>query len=185
MARPDRTGNRTPAQRRPARLLAAGIVIGIGIGGLVDGVVLHQVLQWHHLTSGVDPPAGIEALRRNVFWDGVFHAATTALLLAGLVVLWGVRGRTVPPGASRGVLGLVLAGWGAFHVFDQLVFHELLGLHDIREGVADPAVYNWGFFAIGLVLIAAGWWLRRRTAAPAGRAQRGGTSAGSGRDTES
>lgn len=187
------TGNRiTGPTRRPARpharLAAAGLVLGVGIGGLLDGIVLHQVLQWHHLASGVDPPAGLEALRRNIFWDGVFHASTTALVLAGLVLLWGARDRG---GGGRATLGLVLAGWGGFHVLDQLVFHELLGLHDIREGVADPAVYNWGFFAVGLALIAAGWWLLRRATAPAGRiaptgrTQRGDSRAGPGRDPES
>ena len=38
--------------------MAAGILLGVGIGGFFDGVVFHQVLQWHHLvTSAGHPPA--------------------------------------------------------------------------------------------------------------------------------
>jgi uncharacterized membrane protein len=35
--------------------LAPGVWLGIGLGGFVDGIVLHQILQWHHmLTSAED-----------------------------------------------------------------------------------------------------------------------------------
>ena len=34
------------------RLRAPGILLGIGPGGFVDGIVLHQILQWHHMTTG-------------------------------------------------------------------------------------------------------------------------------------
>ncbi|MGD9755596.1 MAG: DUF2243 domain-containing protein, partial [Acidimicrobiia bacterium] len=32
-------------------VLGPGLLIGIGLGGFVDGIVLHQVLQWHHLLT--------------------------------------------------------------------------------------------------------------------------------------
>jgi uncharacterized membrane protein len=28
-----------------------GLFLGIGLGGPVDGIVLHQILQWHHLLT--------------------------------------------------------------------------------------------------------------------------------------
>ena len=35
---------------KPQILLArAGIVFGLGLGGLFDGIVLHQILGWHHM----------------------------------------------------------------------------------------------------------------------------------------
>src|SRR3954447_23051246 len=57
---------------RPARTLQAtpprapGLLLGIGLGGFVDGILLHQILQWHHmLTSTGSYPmttvAGLEA----------------------------------------------------------------------------------------------------------------------------
>jgi uncharacterized membrane protein len=49
---------------------------------------------------------------------------------------------------------------GCFHVIDQFVFHLGLRAHHIREGVENPEVYDWTFFAIGLMLIAIGTCLR-------------------------
>jgi uncharacterized membrane protein len=53
-------------------------------------------------------------------------------------------------------------GWGAFHAVDQVVFHEILNLHDIRDDAANPGLYNWRFFAVGLLLAGAWWVLWRR-----------------------
>ncbi|HVM27772.1 MAG TPA: DUF2243 domain-containing protein [Mycobacteriales bacterium] len=138
-------------------------MLGFGIGGLVDGIVLHQVLQWHNLVSAVEPNDTLEGLQRNVFWDGVFHVVTVALAVVGIALTWlgGLGGGRAQVAPGR-LVGLVLVGWGAFHVVDQLVFHLLLGLHDIRDAADDPALYNWGFFAIGLGLAAIGTALFRR-----------------------
>ena len=81
---------------------------------------------------------------------GIFHTAFLVVLLIGLTLM---IGRRVQP---RPLLGLLLVGWGIFHVMDQFVFHLILRAHHIREGVASPELYDWGFFAIGLALIAAG-----------------------------
>src|SRR5215212_10407320 len=45
----------TPTVRsRPPvrRITGPGVVLGLGLGGFVDGIVLHQVLQWHHMRTG-------------------------------------------------------------------------------------------------------------------------------------
>jgi len=39
--------------KRPIPLIAAGIFLGLGLGGFVDGILLHQILQWHHMLSNV------------------------------------------------------------------------------------------------------------------------------------
>jgi uncharacterized membrane protein len=31
--------------------LSPGVLIGFGVGGFVDGIVLHQILQWHHMLT--------------------------------------------------------------------------------------------------------------------------------------
>lgn len=146
-----------------ARQFPAGsLVVGFGLGGLVDGIVLHQVLQWHNIRSSQVSNQTLDGLRTNLFWDGVFHFATAVVLLVGLLLLQ--RAWDSPAHATGNVsalAGLTLVGWGAFHVVDQLLFHELLGLHDIREDAASTALYNWGFFGVGLVLAAAGWTLWR------------------------
>ena len=40
-----------PAGRTAAEIRLPGIILGVGLGGFVDGIVLHQVLQWHHMLS--------------------------------------------------------------------------------------------------------------------------------------
>lgn len=37
--------------------MAAGILLGLGLGGFFDGIVLHQILQWHHMLTDAGYPA--------------------------------------------------------------------------------------------------------------------------------
>jgi uncharacterized membrane protein len=146
----------------PRLFVVGALTFGFGLGGLADGIVLHQVLQWHNLVTSRVPRDSQAALETNLFWDGVFHLSTTIVLVVGVVLLWrGWERQDRATGNLAALAGLTLLGWGAFHGVDQLVFHELLGLHDIREGVENPGLYNWGFFAIGLVLAGLGWWILR------------------------
>lgn len=46
------------ANRRP--LIAAGAALGIGMGGFLDGIVLHQLLQVHNMLSAKYPTRGLE-----------------------------------------------------------------------------------------------------------------------------
>lgn len=139
------------------------VVFGVGVGGLADGFVLHQLLQWHHLWSSRTPDDTVSGLERNTLADGIFHSAMLVVLLVGVVLIVGERA------PIRSAVGLTLVGWGLFHVVDQLVFHLALGAHDIREGVASPEIYNWSFFAVGIALIAAGWLVVRSAASTGAR----------------
>jgi uncharacterized membrane protein len=139
----------------------AAAVFGVGLGGLVDGIVLHQILQWHHLVSAETSADDLEGLEHNTLADGLFHAATLVVLVAGVVLLW--RAALTPAaGWSRHAIAGALVGWGAFNIVDEVVFHLLLDLHHIRM-VDDYLVYDLGFALLGAALIAVGLALRRRT----------------------
>lgn len=57
--------------------VSAGFLLGLGLGGFFDGIVLHQVLQWHHMLSSAGyPPDTLANLEANTFFDGLFHAST-------------------------------------------------------------------------------------------------------------
>lgn len=43
---------RANLNRQP--LIIAGIVLGLGQGGFFDGIVLHQILQWHHMFTNIE-----------------------------------------------------------------------------------------------------------------------------------
>ena len=66
----------------------AGFLIGFGLGGFIDAIVLHMLLQWHHLVSGRVPMNTLVGLQRNVFWDGVLSAGMWLVIVVGLTVLW-------------------------------------------------------------------------------------------------
>ena len=133
-----------------SRERAGYLLVGVGTGALVDGFVLHQLLQWHHLWSSRTTDETVAGLQDNTLADGIFHTASLLVLLVGVALLVGRRIE------SRSLIGLGLAGWGGFHVVDQLVFHLALGAHHIREDVDNPEVYDWTFSAIGIALIALG-----------------------------
>jgi uncharacterized membrane protein len=136
-------------------LFVSGFVLGVGFGGFFDGIVLHQLLQWHHVASSLIPPDGADALAMNTFWDGVFHMAMYAVAVLGLVLLWRALTRPGVRFDPRLIVCAIAIGFGAFHVFDSVVFHWLLDLHHICYG-PNQALCDGGYFAIGLVLIAAG-----------------------------
>ncbi|MEO6001904.1 MAG: DUF2243 domain-containing protein [Opitutus sp.] len=74
-------------------LFRAAIVLGVGLGGFIDGIVLHQVLGWHHLictTSTCQPDhqiLGIHHVRpESLHWiwdDLLFLGLAIALIVFG------------------------------------------------------------------------------------------------------
>ncbi|UQN09987.1 DUF2243 domain-containing protein [Deinococcus sp. QL22] len=139
---------------------AAGIWLGLGIGGFFDGIVLHQILQWHHLVSEVYPPTTLQNLKFNTLADGLFHAATWVFTLIGLVLLWrGTRG-THQPRPTLAFVGALLFGWGLFNVLEGTVSHQLLGLHHVRPG-PDQLAYDLGFLVWGAAMLVTGGLLMR------------------------
>ncbi len=151
---------RTPTFR-PPRLPA--LLLGVGLGGFVDGIVLHQILQWHHMISDTagNPTDTVSGLEANTLADGLFHAATWVLTAVGIVLLW--RAMRAGGGALPGLLllGLVLAGWGSFQLFDAVVNHHLLNLHNAKEGRGRVAA-DIGWIVSGFALLGGGLGLARR-----------------------
>ncbi|MFZ3585349.1 DUF2243 domain-containing protein [Loktanella sp. DJP18] len=75
--------------------LAGGIFLGLGVGGFFDGIVLHQIRQWHHMATsaglpvdGASPSDALANLKLNSVLDGLFHATAYIFVLIGLVLLW-------------------------------------------------------------------------------------------------
>ena len=137
---------------------APGFVMGLGLGGFIDGIVLHQVLQWHHLLTdtGDHPADTVAGLEANTLADGFFHLATWVLVLAGMfltVRAW-QRGELAPP--WRAHIGLMLAGWGVFNLVEGVIDHQLLGLHHVRDDIGAPLGWDLAFLAFGALLTAAG-----------------------------
>jgi uncharacterized membrane protein len=147
------------------------LTMGVGFGGFVDGIVLHQILGWHHVLSSRSHLGP----RANEVADGVFHAMCWLVLLGGVVWLYS-RLRQPPVAAAwprldqgprswRALAGPMLMGWGLFNLVEGLIDHHLFRLHHVRHG---PGQLGWdlAFLAFGVVLAAAGY-LLGRSARPA------------------
>jgi uncharacterized membrane protein len=130
----------------PAFLLGAAIVAAI------DEIVFHQILGWHHFYDRGTSEAALVS-------DGVLHAVELVALVAGGFLLADARRR------GRWSTGAAWAGGftgaGAFQLFDGIVNHKVLGVHQVRYDV-DLVAYDVAWIAAGLVLLAVGLLLTAR-----------------------
>jgi uncharacterized membrane protein len=143
--------------------LSAGILFGLGLGGLFDGIVLHQVLQWHHMVSSWYPVTSLENLELNTFWDGIFHSSAYLLVVVGLFILWRSAQRRHLYWSNKLLGGTLLLGFGAFNVVEGLVDHQFLGIHHVNETAARELWIYWdlGFLGWGAAMLIAGLYLVR------------------------
>ena len=153
----------TPAPR--SFPYSAGILFGLGLGGFFDGIVLHQLLQWHHmLTSAGYPADSVRNLEINTLWDGIFHGATYVFVAAGLAILWRHARRPHVRWSGKLLAGTILLGFGAFNVVEGIVDHHVLGIHHVNEIVPPAQWIYWdiGFLVWGAAMLAGGWYIVRR-----------------------
>lgn len=151
------------AHEAATRPRAPGILLGIGLGGFVDGIVFHQILQWHHMltSEGSYPDTTVAGLETNTLWDGVFHAVTWLAVATGIYILW--RRTTGWRWAISGgaFVGWMLVGWGLFNLVEGVVNHHLLTIHHVREASGNQTAWDVAFLAFGALLVLAGWSLAR------------------------
>lgn len=143
--------------------ISAGILFGLGLGGFFDGIVLHQLLQWHHMLSTEVPPDSLANVELNVLWDGLFHASTYIVTVAGLFIYWRNchHGHLRWPGKI--LPATLLMGWGIFNVVEGLVNHHVLDLHHVNETVAREQWIYWdiGFLVWGVAMLVGGWYVMK------------------------
>ena len=138
----------------------AGLLLGVGTVAMVDEVVFHQLLHWHHFYDRSTTAAGLVS-------DGLFHAFSWFATVAALYLVGRVRRERAFRGAA------FAAGWltgaGFFQLYDGLVQHKLMGLHQIRYGV-DLTPYDvvWNIAAGVLLAVGVVLWVRtaRQAATP-------------------
>jgi uncharacterized membrane protein len=79
----DRVGEQTSADRQATtrgverrslrrRFAPAGLTLGFGLGGFIDGIVLHQILRWHAAipctASALPPSCSVYNRRTSAAW---------------------------------------------------------------------------------------------------------------------
>lgn len=144
---PGSMGGPVPDARRTRKRAAlSGFLFGCGIAAsMIDLFIFHLGLQWHHFYD-------LSTHEVALVTDGFFHAFGWFITIWGLFLLADVRRR-------GGVywphwIGAVILGVGTFQLFDGIVDHKLLGIHQIRYGV-DILPYDlvWNGTAVILMLI--------------------------------
>jgi uncharacterized membrane protein len=139
-------------------LFSAGFVLGLGLLGAFDGIMFHQLLQWHHVVH--HPDSQVELIS-----DGVFHAVVSALMLWGAIRLFRHAREDQLSGRSAVFWGSIWVGGGVFNLVEGLINHHLLQLHHVKPGDPYELWYDLAYLASGLLLTFIGW----RMCSPGGR----------------
>ena len=145
--------------------VSAGILLGLGLGGFFDGILLHQVLQWHHMVTSAGYPANsVENLKINTLLDGLFHIGTYVFVVLGIIILWRAAHRTHIHWSNKVLWGTFLLGFGIFNVVEGIINHNLLGLHHVNETVPPDQWIYWdlGFLVWGALMVIIGWQIMRK-----------------------
>ncbi|MGP3638600.1 DUF2243 domain-containing protein [Streptomyces sp. 24-1644] len=155
---------------RPRSIQLPGIVLGVGMGGFVDGILLHQLLQWHHMLSSTNEddigvkyynPHTVSGLEMNTLWDGIFHTVCWLAVLLGLAILYSrVTHNRRRVWTSRVLWGWMLVGWGLFNLVEGVLDHHILGIHHVYAGQGQ-VWWDIGFLVLGALLVAGGYLLQR------------------------
>lgn len=147
------------------RFVLGGMILGMGLGGFFDGIVLHQILQWHHLVCVTEhcQPTSIEHLQRQNRQDGYFHLGTLAMTMVGSYWVFSTAPRPDTPKNSLVFFGAILCGWGLFNLIEGLIDHQILGIHHVLPGSPYQLTADLLFLGSGVCLFASGWFLLRKS----------------------
>jgi uncharacterized membrane protein len=139
-------------------LVQSGIVLGAGFGGLADGIILHQILGWHHLVcyDRYCRPTSIEQLLTENTQDGFFHLGLWLVLLLGTAMLFRAARHADREWAGRVLVGSMLAGCGLFNFVEGLVNHQILGIHHVLPGNPHQFLFDMLYLGNGLLFLTVG-----------------------------
>ncbi|MBT2694089.1 DUF2243 domain-containing protein [Bacillus sp. ISL-55] len=135
-------------------LFIAGLILGLGLLGAVDGIVFHQLLQWHHMVLS-------DNIQLEIFTDGLFTALFSALLLWGGVKIFQDARKNRLGSSWRIFLGGIFIGGGAFNLVEGIVDHHILQVHRVKPLAENPLMYDLAFLAMGALLVIIGFMIKR------------------------
>ncbi|MBM7694201.1 putative membrane protein [Peribacillus deserti] len=127
-------------------------LFGVGIIGMLDGIVFHQILQWHSMYMPIDR-------HHQIASDGYFHLAVTIIIFISGILLWNSDPRENDH-HTRKFWGGFLLGAGIFNFLEGIIDHHILQVHHVRPG-ENQLMYDLIFDASGLLMILIGWYLYR------------------------
>lgn len=141
-------------------LIAAGTLLGIGMGGFADGILFHQIFQIHSMLSAKMPQDVLVNVKTSMVWDGLFHALTWVTTAVGLSVLWNAGKAKDCPWSGQILWGSLFLGWGIFNVVEGVIDHHILRIHHVVERLG-VSIYDYIFLASGVIFLIIGMSLIR------------------------
>ena len=145
----------------PVPLLTAAMVLGIGLGGFIDGIFFHQIFQVHEMLSNKIPSTDYVGKSVNMFWDGIFHFFCLMVVLTGIILLWKLLQRKNTENSGKLLSGGLVLGWGLFNIVEGIINHHILKLHNVIEISENPDTGNFIFLGISALILIAGALLLR------------------------
>lgn len=142
-------------------LIIAAILLGLGQAGFFDGIVFHQLLQWHHMFTNVESSNTVSGLELNTLGDGLFHLADWLFTLTGLVVLWLAVKRDNVSKSTSVFIGAFCIGAGTFNIIEGILSHHILQIHHVKPG-AHQLAWDLGFIGAGVLSAIVGWFILNR-----------------------
>jgi uncharacterized membrane protein len=144
---------RNKMNRKP--LIAAGTLLGIGLGGFLDGILFHQIMQLHSMLSAKLPQDELLNVKISMVWDGLFSAFTWIATTIGLIMLWRVGKLKNAPWSGKTLWGALFLGWGIFNTVEGTIDHLILGIHHVVERLG-ISFYDYLFLASGIIFMIIG-----------------------------
>jgi uncharacterized membrane protein len=127
------------------RNLWSGFLFGIGLAAFIDETVFHQLLRWHHFYDKSTTGIGLIS-------DGLFHAFSWFVTIGSLFIFADLRRRNAL--RIKRWWGGVLIGAGGFQLYDGIIQHKLMRIHQIRY-VENVIIYDliWNTLAVLIIII--------------------------------
>ncbi|WP_051291241.1 DUF2243 domain-containing protein [Pedobacter glucosidilyticus] len=140
-------------------LVATACVLGIGLGGFIDGIVFHQILQWHEMVSAKIVPLDFTSKSVNMFWDGIFNAFTFFITFFGIILLHRLLQHNTLFKHQNLFIGGLLLGWGFFNLIEGILNHHIFKFHSVKDFDVNPQIWNLSFLAFSILIIVLGCFL--------------------------
>jgi len=143
----------------PVPLSVTAIILGIGIGGFIDGIFMHQILQWHGMFTNKLTADTVAGKSVNMFWDGIFHLLTLITVIIGVISLTRLLRMKNINTSPKLVWGGFFAGWGLFNLVEGLLHHHILKFHNVHEFSQNPDLWNYAFLLSSLIFMVVGFYI--------------------------
>lgn len=129
----------------------SGILFGFGMVAFFDEAVFHQLLHWHHFYDKSTTSIGLVS-------DGLFHAFSWFATVVSLFMVADLRRQNTWD--KKRWFGAEMLGAGTFQLYDGIIQHKVMGLHQIRYNV-EIFYYDLVWNGIAAVMIVIGLYILR------------------------